>query len=477
MGWWKGKYDYYKFSSGDATEDITIVLDAPTGGDPDLLVSKTNDEANLPLDGIPSSYQWSERSRGGGFLYIAHSDKNFVPHNEFVIGVHGYSNASYTLLVTIGVKPTRLMPSVQIQGKVMGSGMQYYFLDRGDSDKDVIVSVMPVSGKPILYATANKENKFPSINDYTHSSRSSQLQARNSVIMKNKTDIPPGVNTVLIGVYGLGGAASFKIRAGLCGSEETLLDGHSYQNLGLCSQGHMNQYVYQAPVNTEDTWGTCKIEFMVSTVWGTPTLAIKADGTGRANSDGSYKRPVCSSQGGKVTCDDASWVTTIGGDGKFSLLIDESNPCGTAVGSKSQPKDTCCTTEHSKDPACRAKLLGQNRRFYLTVYSPEKPAYGLAVTRRCFGRSHAPTIVTLEPNSADVSAQTFPYPTCAWEDRDPRGEYCKVGEDVRQSAFFQFSVSKKRMEQAAGLSLIISPPQSCRDPHSPEAIAICNELS
>jgi hypothetical protein len=469
----KGKYDYYHFSSAAATEDITIVLDAPSGGDPDLLVSNTNDETNLPLDGVPTTYQWSERSRGGGFLYIAHTDKNFKANNDFVIGVHGYSNASYTLLVTIGVKPTRLMPGVQVQGKALASNFKYYYVNRGDSERDVIVSVMPMSGKPVLYVTANKDNTLPSnkYGTYTHSSRSSQLQTRNSVIMRNQTDIPPGVDTILIGVYGHGGASSFKIRAGLCGSEETLLDGHSYQNLGLCSQGNMNQYTYQAPVSAGDAWGTCTIEFAVSTIWGTPTLAIKADGTGRANSDGSYKRPVCKTEAGKVSCDDAVWVTKIGGDGKFSLLLEESHPCGTAVGSKSQ-NVSCCSTDNSKNPECRAELLGANRRFFVSVYSPDKPAYGLAVTRRCFGSSHAPTIVALEPNSVGVAAQTFPYPFCDMEDRDSRGEYCKVSKGTRQSAFFQFSVSKTTMAQAAGLSITISPPLSRGGTHIPKKLSL-----
>merc|ERR1711871_1464667 len=249
----------------------------------------------------------------------------------------------------------------------------------------------------------------------------------------------------------MGGAASFKIRAGLCGSDETLLDGHSYQNLGLCSQEHMNQYDYQAPVSMGDTWGTCTIEFVGSTMGsGASVLAIKADGTGRANSDGSYKRPSCiTDPAGKVSCTDATWLTEIGADGRFNLLIDESNPCATAV------REGCCKQGKS---ACRAELLGQNRRFFVSVYSPGSAAYGLAITRRCFGSSHAPTIVALEPNSVGVAAQTFAYPTCPFEDRDPRGEYCRVPKGVRQSAFFQFSVSKRTMAQAAGLSVTISPP-------------------
>ena len=54
----------------------------------------------------------------------------------------------------------------------------------------------------------------------------------------------------------------------------------------------------------------------------TPTLAIKADETGRANPTGLTTASVLTKAG---RYHDASWVTRIGDDGKVSLLIDEGN--------------------------------------------------------------------------------------------------------------------------------------------------------
>ena len=100
-----------------------------------------------------------------------------------------------------------------------------------------------------------------------------------------------------------------------------------------------------------------------------------------------------------------------------------------------------CGAEKSK--ILHAQRAGPNRSF-LTVFSPKNRLWPCG-NKTLFGRSHAPTIVTLN-QTADVSAQTFPYPTCA--QTEILIEYCKVGEDVRQSAFSILSV-EKRMGQAA----------------------------
>ena len=54
--------------------------------------------------------------------------------------------------------------------------------------------------------------------------------------MKNGTDIPPGVDTILAGVFGYNGVATYKIRAQLCGKVQTLQDAYTYHDLGACSR-------------------------------------------------------------------------------------------------------------------------------------------------------------------------------------------------------------------------------------------------
>ena len=62
--------------------------------------------------------------------------------------------------------------------------------------------------------------------------------------MKNGTDIPPGVDTILAGVLGHDGAATYKIRAKLCGNVGTLHDAYAYYDLGACNRNEMSYFQY-----------------------------------------------------------------------------------------------------------------------------------------------------------------------------------------------------------------------------------------
>ena len=84
----------------------------------------------------------------------------------------------------------------------MSNSFQYYTIDRGESEKDVVVSVTPFSGSPVIYAIANSDGVFPSRSHYSQSSASARLKVRNTVIMRNGTDVRPGED-ILVGVFGL----------------------------------------------------------------------------------------------------------------------------------------------------------------------------------------------------------------------------------------------------------------------------------
>ena len=438
------QYNYYRFTSTE--EDISINLDAPYGGDPDIFVSNTFDETKLPEQHDRTSYQWSQRRRGGDFLYIAHSDKSFKANSEYVIGVYGFTNVSYTLMVTLGVEPTRLLPNVQVQGQALSNSFQYYTIDRGESEKDVVVSVTPFSGSPVIYAIANSDGVFPSRSHYSQSSASARLKVRNTVIMRNGTDVRPGED-ILIGVFGQNGATTYNIRAGICGDSHTLLDGHSYQNLGICSNGNMKEFDYFAPM-IGNNWGMCLIEVLVSSSDSSPMIVMSQN-----DRTESAKRPHCSMVSGKVQCEDATWKMSVEG-GKFSLIVDESDPCATAA----TPKPSCCDDPNTaKTSVCKSSLLGGSRSFFVGAYSVDAN-YGLTITRRCIGTAYAPSVVTLDPNSVDIRAQTFSYPFCPMEQRSHSTELCEPSTAAtRQSSFFQFSVSASDYEDNSAVAVILKP--------------------
>ena len=423
----KGGYDYYRFTVPVDTnhddhmkDDITIVLDTPSGnnGDPDLLVSNHDDKNQYPILSDHTSYQWHENSRGGGFLYISHTEKNYKYGNDFVIGVYGFTNATYTLLVNIGVQPTTLNIGQQIEGKALANSMQYYKIKRGLSTEDVMISVMPFSGRPFLYALATKDHQLPSTKHYQQSSRSYHVKSRNTVIMKNGTDIPPGVDTILAGVFGYNGVATYKIRAQLCGKVQTLQDAYAYHDLGACSRNDMSSFQYDlaTPLNEynvdEDdmpAFGKCKLEISFTKISGTPTFAFGLD---------PMKKPTCRSNAAtkKVTCENdiKTLQTSLDSVWYKSSLIEESS--------------TDFATHKGK--------------IYVTAYSPDNAVYGISVTRRCEG-NFAPSIISLGASGGFVPSFTTNYPFCDIEMRSPRTRLCGGGtSETRESAFFKFQVSK-----------------------------------
>ena len=425
----KGAYNYYRFSvpkgtskTDTAKDDITIVLDTPSGnnGDPDLLVSNHDDHNKLPILSDSTSYQWHENSRGGGFIYISHTEKNYKYDNDFVIAVYGFTNATYTLLVNIGIQPTTLNIGQQIEGKALANSMQYYTIKRGMSKEDVVISVMPLSGRPYLYALATKDHQFPSTTHYQQSSRSYRVKSRNTVIMRNGTDIPAGVDTVLAGVFGYNGVATYKIRASLCGKVETLQDAYLYHDLGACSRNHMSLFEYNLAVSAnqynvdEDhmpAFGKCKLEISYTKTSGTPTFALSVG-----------KMPRCGSTGikGKVTCQNSiiSMQKSLQSVWYQSFLVDENTP----------------------------ELSAHKGKLYIGAYSADNAVFGIAVTRRCEG-NFAPTVMSLGSSGGFVPSFTTNYPYCDMEMRSARTRLCGAGASAtRESAFFKFEVSKSDLQ-------------------------------
>ena len=206
------------------------MLDTPSGNNGARSTSQQCDDNKLYRRSY--KYQWHENKEVG----LSISPKRY-DDNDFVMP-YGFTNATYTLLVNIGIQPTSLNIGQQIEGKPLANSMQYYTIKRGISKEDVVISVMPLSGRPYLYALATKDHQFPSTTHYQQSSRSYRVKSRNTVIMRNGTDIPAGVDTVLAGVFGYNGVATYKIRASLCGKVETFKM-YLYYDLGACSRIHV----------------------------------------------------------------------------------------------------------------------------------------------------------------------------------------------------------------------------------------------
>lgn len=91
---------YYKFRNTDPAAVITISL-MKVYGDPDLYVNTLNLDASAITFPSPykyGTYLWSSRTSSGlDTIVIRYDDSSFCSNCEFIVGVYGYQNSSYSL--------------------------------------------------------------------------------------------------------------------------------------------------------------------------------------------------------------------------------------------------------------------------------------------------------------------------------------------------------------------------------------------
>ena len=148
-----GKYKYYSFRNTDPTSVISITL-TTISGDPDLFVNafKRKDNAVMKLP-TKSQSDWHSYRAGADSVTIKYSDDKFCFDCEYIIGVYGYKNASYTILASS--KTAAVVQLVRNRPQISGGNtgdLKYFRVNFGSSVEDITVSLTGLdTGTSITY--------------------------------------------------------------------------------------------------------------------------------------------------------------------------------------------------------------------------------------------------------------------------------------------------------------------------------------
>ena len=173
----KGFYRYYYFHNEDSLAHISIGLTMQTG-DADLCISTYNPDASsqflAPLSSLLSSSSpvsrndigrvamvlptmqssmWRSMHFGDDLVKINYDDKNFCYNCDYIIGVFGFKNSTYTLLAsTADDVVTKLVPNSALEVASEVGGVKLFSVGTLNSADDVLFTVTPLdSGDEDLY--------------------------------------------------------------------------------------------------------------------------------------------------------------------------------------------------------------------------------------------------------------------------------------------------------------------------------------
>ena len=187
----KGSYRYYTFRNEDALAHITIGLTVRSAdGDADLCVStyKANSNSNSNtvsgtsdsiLDGtylgpsvsvsgiaLPTMKTaiWKSLRFGDDSVRIDYDDPNFCYNCDYIVGVNGFQNASYWIVVTAQDDlVTKLAPNIALEVSSAVGAVQYFSTGALNSADDILFSVTPLdTGTQDLFVQVYRNDSISS---------------------------------------------------------------------------------------------------------------------------------------------------------------------------------------------------------------------------------------------------------------------------------------------------------------------------
>eukprot|EP00499_Haloplacidia_sp_CaronLabIsolate_P003203 CAMPEP_0196770370 /NCGR_PEP_ID=MMETSP1104-20130614/1097_1 /TAXON_ID=33652 /ORGANISM="Cafeteria sp., Strain Caron Lab Isolate" /LENGTH=2418 /DNA_ID=CAMNT_0042140481 /DNA_START=96 /DNA_END=7352 /DNA_ORIENTATION=+ len=162
----QGGYNHYHFSLVTAHEDITVLI-TPVTGDPDVFISRCQPEyvgqtMNCTTRPTARSHDWAHYAYGRDVITIPYSESGCHVEGgapcEFYIGIYGYTNSTYTVLVALkDDHPIRLVDGRPQTGYVLASQWSYYELGLVGTDEDVEVTLTSRDGDADLFVLLTNE--------------------------------------------------------------------------------------------------------------------------------------------------------------------------------------------------------------------------------------------------------------------------------------------------------------------------------
>lgn len=245
---------------------------SPVFGDPDLYIS-----VNSTVPPGPHASDYRAMGASGNEVINIFSTDAAVINNcggggttgssdlcPILLTVYGFTNASYSLLATLGNTSVFLADSTPLYDVVNHNDYKYYIFRTTDPTCLVKLAVTPFSGDPDLYVSVT--NDQPTSANYTWAS---------TTIGRDVVEIAPedanycqtSPCNYYVGVTSWSSNASYQIVA-TCGNSTPVVIVDGEPQVGLLGQGSTDQFVMYVPV------GTHSIAVTLSPLFGDADLFV-----------------------------------------------------------------------------------------------------------------------------------------------------------------------------------------------------------
>jgi hypothetical protein len=149
-------FQYFRFTLAGRHTELTITV-GKVYGDPDLYVNKVVDEAN-PVFPKLGSADFASNSFERDIIRITPDDiEGGDLTGTYLIGVYGFTAARFTVTAASNSISTTLQDGVPVQGILTANQYDYFQLPVDSFDRDITITVTPLSGDPDLYVST----KYP----------------------------------------------------------------------------------------------------------------------------------------------------------------------------------------------------------------------------------------------------------------------------------------------------------------------------
>ena len=482
----KGSYRYYSFHNEDSLAHISIALTMQTG-DADLCVSTYNPSGTQISNPLSSSYSSSSREHipspllsvldgdldrlaivlptmqsstwrsmhfGDDVLHINYDDKDFCYNCDYIIGVFGYKNSSYTLLtVTSEDVMTKLLPNIALEVASEVGGTKYFSVGALNSADDILFSVTSLdNGEEDLYVQVYQNDSILSTGrvllntsdprTYMYTTKGTPLdvilvkgphvQGSTFVIAVQATHINSPRLLDNTSVLASASSESSSPSIFLSRTRYTILASYSQQHVLLSSGVPQNHFVSKG--DTEFfrfiPEGNTDMRISLTARSGDPDMLVSSD----------FEFPRCNRGGDSqiFNCTNYTWLSR-----QYSsdqIIISRDYPC-EAVLSSTEVSSTCNSSTSYQPDKHKAVNIGVYGYYKNTVFTIMASPVG----------SHSQL-------TAGTAMESTAFPTFECSQRDTDSGTCLPSSAVKRqvlAAYFSFTVI------SSGEAVVITVVPSC----------------
>lgn len=160
----QGEYKYYTAFNGDEFGVLGFRLNV-WNGDADIYITKLEKSGSLVLPTVQSN-TWHASYFGDDSIVIDYTDEKFCVTCDYIVGIYGYRNATYSLLFTENEDSVvRLIPNrIQTMNLKSQGSIQYFSVALDSSSEDVTFSLTPLdSGYADMYVQQYNESTYSAL--------------------------------------------------------------------------------------------------------------------------------------------------------------------------------------------------------------------------------------------------------------------------------------------------------------------------